>query len=67
MMLSPAELIKRQMLEEQRNANREASDVQEKIRWEQFFNEVGEFRQKYIQNQKPAESAAAEEGKKQEE
>ena len=47
MLMSPAEIIKREMLLEKRRLAQERAEGQEKIRWEKFFNEVGEFRQKF--------------------
>ena len=47
--MSPAEIIKREMLLEKRRVAQQRAEGQEKIRWEQFFNEVGEFRQKYME------------------
>ena len=47
--MSPAEIIKREMLLEKRRVAQQRAEGQEKIRWEKFFNEVGEFRQKYME------------------
>ena len=65
--MSPAELIKRQMMEEQLAAERGGGSPI-KIRWEQFFNEVAEVRKMYkIEDPiQVAEETAANE-KKQEE
>ena len=49
MLMSPADIIKREMLLEKRRLAQERAEGQEKVRWEKFFNEVGEFRQKYME------------------
>ena len=67
MLLSPAELIKRQMMEEQLAAERGGGSPI-KIRWEQFFNEVAEVRKMYkIEDPNKVDEEVAANEKKQEE